>query len=43
MVDGFAVWSHTRKEVARRRKNYDNKWPGYRHSPMLFNTIKEVL
>jgi hypothetical protein len=43
MADGFAVWSHTRKEVAHNRKNYGNKWSRYQYSPMLFNTIKEVL
>jgi len=43
MTSGFAVWSHKRKEVARSRKNYDNKWPRNQRSPMLFNPIKEVL
>jgi hypothetical protein len=43
MTDGFAVWSHTRKEVARSRNNYDKKWPRYQRSPMLFNPIEEVL
>ena len=43
MTDGFVVRSHTRKEVAHSRENYDNKWPRYQRSPMLFNPIKEVL